>query len=120
MNWYKIAFPLVSRPQDREYGESEYYDIGHRGMKNTLWFVDSNFGLHTKGMPGVHEGWDEFQAASGAIAGWGRCTRNRFIRGRECSLSLNKGGSPQRTEYYRKKLTQILDKNFDNPKITEF
>ena len=128
MNWYKLsstarykkAFPIKSRPQDREYGQLEYMDIGHQGKKNVLWFVDSNLRLHTIGEPGYHESWDEFQKAGSEKAGWGRCTRDRLIGGRKCSLVLNKGGSPQRIEYYRKKVTQILDREFDNPKISEF
>jgi hypothetical protein len=129
MNWLKklkLAFPMVETPS-----ASSYFDVGRyfppeSESVSMLWFIDNNLNLKTKKVTSgdtVHSDWKDFIRTTGKST-----SKNILAQGRsekkdnQIVLSLVFGDgffdlSPEEKVGYRRAIINILDENFDNPRI---
>ena len=131
MNWYKIAFPLVQRPKDKNYA-----DIGHmfeykdKQQKVFIWRIDEQYLMHT-----FEEDIDsEYgRQTHTQLAHMGKLPISYIAQGRyvpaEHTTSMfilpdAFGGwanpNYRRKDYIIKKVEEVLDSKFNTPKIIEF
>ena len=119
MNWFnllKFAFPF-----QEEHKVEHYWDVLHpsqpsKQAKIILWFIDKNMNLHTTDKADRHSNWWDYIDYADNMLSAGRYSP----RDKTCTVVISLFGISPSDEYKIKKIEQILDKTFNNPKILQF
>ena len=116
MNWYKLklASPVIEDPKQYR----SYFSIGHNpGEDVIVWFIDNNLNFNSQQNKHLnHRGWSDYDNAEEdeTLLARGRYDLNKKITSVYVHNNLLKN---RQLEYAKKKIEQILDKQFNNPTI---
>jgi len=126
MNWYKVSFPITEKEHPHHYTDIAHpkYDNWQRTNPDdtfVLWVINDKWHFSKKQLQGKSSGFTHGYLREKGYFNWnsvkasGRYDPQKQI----ASLTLHKRyPNPKMNEYIIKKITQILDKEFDNPAIT--
>jgi len=137
MNWYrviKLALPVVNVPREMDYTDIGHYDkMEHfrfdKVVQEILWTIDYNFDIKTIPVTDMNIGtihdyaFDlDFSYRSKDSIASGRYIKHRDGSGKT-SVAINVDPdttNPRSMEYIKKQVSNILDREFNNPAIYEF
>ena len=113
-NLLKFSSPVVEEPKQYK----SYFNIGHNPGENVIvWFLDNNLNFNSQQNKHLnHRGWNDYDNAEddGNLLARGRYEINKGITSVYIhNLSLKN----KQLEYTKKRIVQILDKQFNNPQI---